>query len=166
MRQTSSKPSSNNEKLPKLSKRQREAATIALAAQGLNNGQIAQKLGLERKTVGRYLQENKPVSQAVDGALDRLNAALDKVITIEEQAGIYAKLAKDAKNEAVGLAANNQIAEFRGVVTEKERLRAKGADPAPVTPMFVLPAGATVQVSVARPREVIETTAVKPDDEG
>ncbi len=132
----------------KLNKKQRESAVIALKSNGLNHQEIAAELGLDRRTVGRYVADLKPAQDVVERAVEVLNAQIAKHITVESRAKKYASLAKDAKNEAVSLGALQRIDDLAGIVTEKELVRSKRNDVPDSQPMFVLPAGAMISVTV------------------
>lgn len=131
----------------KLPKHQREAAAIALAANGLTKSQIAKDLNIDRKTVARYIEENKPAAETVQRAIDDLNAEIAKHIKTPDRAEKYATLAKSAKNEAVSLAALQRIDDLAGIVTEKELVRSKRNEPASPQALFMLPPGTSISFS-------------------
>jgi transposase len=161
--QTTSKPSPSSIVHPvrntskKVKKSERIKAAAALAVTGLTQQEIAKELGVSSKSIQRYQAESKDAIAVVNNALNNMTSEISQILSTKQRAEKYAKLAIDAKNEAVSLAALGRIDDLEGIVTEKERIRAKAHDSPQVTPLFVLPAGATVQVSVGRPRQVIET---------
>lgn len=138
----------------KLNKRQREAATIALSANGLTQVKIAEELGIDRKTVARYLEESKPAEEVVRAAVVELNEQIAKFVTVEQRAQKYAALAKEAKNEAVSLGALQRIDDLAGIVTQKELVRTRRDEVSQPQAMFMMAPGTTVNVSVT-PKQCI-----------
>ena len=132
----------------KLTQPQRKALITTLQLQGLNQSDIARQLGCSRKTIVRDIAELRPSEKA---QLDRAKSLIDEItckLPTEKRAGKYVELATRAKNEAVSLAALQRIDDLEGIVTEKERIRAKAHQAPEPQPMFVLPAGAHVNVTV------------------
>lgn len=163
--------SSVGETAPKkvrLPKKQREAAAVALSVAGLTQQQIATELGVERKAVGRYLAEAKPSTEVATSILERAQATLEKIWPIEQRMEKVADLGRGAKNEAVSLAAIGMANDIGGLINDKERLRAKSNDHPTTQPLFALPAGAQVNVSVTHvqtPEKCI-TIQKEPDNTG
>ncbi len=131
----------------KLNKRQRESAVIALKSNGLNHQEIAAELGLDRRTVGRYVADLKPAQDIVQSKVEELNAEIAKILKPSQRAEKYVALATTAKNEAVSLGALQRIDDLAGIVTEKELVRSKRNEPAAPTAMFSLPPGTSISFS-------------------
>ena len=136
----------------------RAATVLALQVAGLKQREIASELGLDIRTVQRDIEKSSKAKAAISTSLDSLNAELESILTVKDRAGRYAELAIRAKNEAVSLGALQRIDDLGGIVTEKERLRAKTQAESAVQPMFVLPAGTEVRLSVgpAQPQDVVD----------
>lgn len=137
---------------PRIKSKDRSQAVLALRVAGLKQREIAQELGVELRTVQRDIHKAAAAQAVVRDTLSEMQAVLGETITVKTRAMRYAELATSAKNEAVSLGALQRIDDLQGIITEKERLRAKGADQAPVQPMFVLPAGSQVQVTLGMPQ--------------
>lgn len=144
----------NGPPISKLRKSERQKAVLALKVAGLKNGEIAKQLAVDRKTIQRDLEDSVQATHAVESPLNILNDAISAILKTEERAQRYAELAINAKNEAVSLGALQRIDDLSGIVTEKERIRAKAAEPQEIQPLFVFAGTTSVQVSVSRPRTI------------
>ena len=131
-----------------LSKDDRAKAVLALKVAGLKNGEIAQELGVNRKTIQRDLDESKAATEIIDSQLTQLNAAIAAILPMEQRAGKYVDLATNAKNEAVSLGALQRIDDLAGIVTQKELVRTRRDEAQQPQAMFMLPPGAQIAVSV------------------
>ncbi len=140
----------------------------------LTHAQIAEMVGRSSRTVDRVLDTNSDLVEQLERTfLDELQTHLNTLQTSEDTALNYVELATSAKNEAVRLGAQDRILDIRGVITDKERLRAKQHDAPTSQPMFVLPPGAHVAVTINtttssnkdtvsdRDNKVIDVTATK-----
>ena len=142
-----------------------KSQVTALITKGVPYTKIAQMLECSPKTVRRIASEVLPGVEEADTKLAQLTAQISKVITIEARAEKYADLAKNAKNEAVSLGALTRIDDLDGIVTEKERMRLKLAENKPHQPMFVLPPGTSVSVTVSSEPEIRNITPGPADDD-
>jgi DNA-binding XRE family transcriptional regulator len=129
-------------------KRKRTETTLALAASGLTQAQIAKELRVSPKTVQRDIAQVKPTLDEARSILDKLVTKIDEIHSVEDSARTYAELAKYAKNEAVRLATEDRIQDLRGVVTQKELVRTRRDEQSQPQAMFMLPAGTSVSVTV------------------
>lgn len=126
----------------------RKPQILAMQTAGMTQTEIAEQLGVSRRSIVRDLEELQPAREQVEAVLSQLVNKIDSLHSVEESAENYVDLAKHAKNEAVRLATEDRISDFRGIITEKERIRAKAHQAPEPQPMFVLPAGAHVNVTV------------------
>jgi transcriptional regulator with XRE-family HTH domain len=148
----------------KLRKTQRLQLIPTLQIAGMTQEQIAAQLGVSRSTIVTDLNDLHPL--AVD-ATDKLKSLVDEianVLPIKDRAEKYAKLATSAKNEAVSLGALQRIDDLDGIVTEKERIRAKRETQPEHQPMFALPPGAFVQVINTQVNATIASSQVLNND--
>lgn len=141
----------------KLKAPQRRQQILALQTAGFTQAEIAAQLHCSVSTIKNDLQVLAPAKSLAAAQLEVLNAAIGKVISVEERAQKYAQLATKAKNEAVSLGALQRIDDLDGIVTEKERIRAKRDDQPANQPMFVLPPGANVNVTIHQQRTTISS---------
>ena len=140
----------------------RKAQILALQTAGWTQERIAQHFGVSRSTIITDLQDLQPARDQVEAALSKLVSALDTLQTVEDVALNYVELAQEAHNEAVRLGAQQRIDDLRGIVTEKERIRAKQSEVIANQPMFVLPAGAQVSVTVNQVQPAVRD--ITPED--
>lgn len=135
----------------------RKTQILALEAAGLNQSQIAAKLGVSRRTIVQDLQEIKPAREQVSSLLSDIQSELAQLQTPKQIAENYVELAERAKNEAVRVGAQDKILELRDVVTTKELIRHKQVESPQNQPMFVFQAGAKIDFGGVR----IDTTSSK-----
>ena len=138
----------------KVPQAQRKQEILALQVAGLTQTEIAQKLGVSRSSIVRDLEQLRPAQKAVNDRLSELQSEITAILPVKERAVKYAQLAKSAKNEAVSLGALQRIDDLDGIVTEKERIRAKRDEQPANQPMFVFQAGAKIDFGGVR----IDTT--------
>lgn len=126
---------------------EKKVLQLVAANPSLTQSEIAVMVKRSTKTIQRILQKNKTVIAETDELLSLQNS-LRVLQSMEDAALNYVELATSDKNGAVRLGAQQRIDELRGIVTEKDRMRAKSHDNAQPGPMFVLPPGAAVSVTV------------------
>jgi len=138
---------------PKVKQRERKSQILALRAAGLTQTEIAKQFGVSRASIVRDFADLKPAADELDSRLNKLNSEISRVITVEARAKKYAKLATSAKNEAVSLGALQRIDDLDGIVTDKERLRAKQSEQ-PNRPMFVFNGGLSIDFGGGTPQHI------------
>ncbi len=138
----------NVPKRGKLKARHRREQILALQLAGKTQEQIAQYFGVSRMTIVRDLEELRPSTEHVASILERAQVKLEQVWNVEERIERLATLGKEAKNEAVSLAAIGIGNDIAGVVTEKELVRTRRDAALQPQAMFMLPPGTHVSVSV------------------
>lgn len=140
----------------------RHQVTAMLAQPGVKQSDIAKALGCSLKTVSRIAQQVKPAIAEADSRLTALNKEIATVISVKQRAEKYAKLATSAKNEAVSLGALQRIDDLDGIVTDKERLRAKQVDPAAnQRPIFVFQGGMNIDFGGApTPQDMVSDSTI------
>lgn len=132
--------------------RKRTETALALAASGLTQKQIAEQLGVSKQTIHRDIASVKPALEEAESKIAAMQSELNLVISLKERAGKYAQLAKNAKNEAVSLAALGRIDDLEGIVTQKELVRTRRDEASQPAAMFMLPPGTNVSVTVNAPK--------------
>jgi hypothetical protein len=126
----------------------RNQVVAMLSTPGITHNDIAKVLHCSTRTIKRIAREVRPDIAEADSKLVLLQREVNRVITVQQRAQKYADLATDAKNEAVSLGALQRIDDLDGIVTEKERIRAKRDERPANQPMFQLPAGTAVHVTI------------------
>ncbi len=127
-----------------------EKQILALSASdpSLSQSQLAKMVNRSTKTIQRVMKANKATIEEIDTKLRTLNNEIASVVSMKQRAVKYADLAINAKNEAVSLGALARIDDLDGIVTDKERLRSQGVEHSAPAPMFSLPPGTQVNVTV------------------
>ncbi len=139
----------------------RKPQILAMQAAGMTQVQIAETLGVSRASITRDLETIRPAQEAVREQCVALMTEITSMLPMKDRAVKYVELAKHAKNEAVSLGALQRIDDLDGIVTEKERIRAKSGTTSEVQPMFVLPQGCNLSVTVNR--NTMNVTAANDD---
>ena len=131
---------------------QRKTAVVALRAAGLNNVEIAGRLGISTQTVGRDIAEQEDLVESIDAKLIDVQAQIGTMLTIERRVAKLAKIAEESEMDFASIAAIKYINELDGIHPELERLKVQQAhDAAQSRPMFILQSGSVVNVALAQP---------------
>ncbi len=128
----------------KLNRVQRKQLIPTLQIAGMTQIQIAEHLGVSRSTIINDLAD---LPQAAIDATDNLKSLSDEIramLPVKGRAEKYVELATKAKNEAVSLGALQRIDDLEGIVTDKERLRAKQSEQPSNQAMFILAPGMNI----------------------
>jgi hypothetical protein len=116
--------------------------------------------------VQRVAAEIKPAVQDVQGKLEEYGRLLKKRLPIRERVELYDKIARKVdRNPFAAMRALERIDDLDGILAAKDRARGDLESPDEPQPMFVLPAGANVQVNVIKVsphRRKAETTDPEP----
>ena len=147
-------PVAKRRKVPKAI---RQPQILALQAAGLTQSEVARQMGVSRQSITRDMRDLAPARAQATDLLSKVNDHFEVLQSPEAIARNYVSLAETAKNESARIYAQDRIMEYRGVITDKERIRAKTQAESAVQPMFVLPAGTEVRLSVgpAKPQDVV-----------
>lgn len=132
----------------------RAQTVLAMSAAGLSQKEIATKLNVSSKTIQRDVQSVKPTLDEAKAYIEEYQNHFDVIYPLEDSALDYVELATNAKNEAVRLGAQQRIDDLRGIVTEKERIRAKQSEVPANQPMFVFQAGAKIDFGGVRIQKI------------
>ncbi len=127
-----------------LNPKQRATKIAALIASGMSQRDIAKTLNISRSTVQRDIEDIKPGIAEAKDLISEYNEHFDRLYPLEQSAEDYVDLARNAKNEAVRLGAQQRVDDLRGIVTEKERIRAKQSEQPANQPLFVFQSGAQI----------------------
>ena len=146
-----------------LNTKHRQAAVIALTVKGWTQERIAKEFGVNRKTIQRDLDDIRPAQEIVASILDRAQAQLRATLPVEVRVDKLVETLADAKEwkqPGIALQVLQRMDAIDGLVTDSERMRSKAAEPQAIAPMFSLPAGATISVTVSTSteRDVIDVT--------
>ncbi len=123
----------------KLNRAERRIVLPTLQASGLTQDQMAAKCGVSRSTIVNDLNDLHPVELETGQHLKSLIGEITKTLPIEKRAETYVDLATNDKNGGIRLSALMRIDDLDGIVTEKERIRARTAEPAAPVALFILP---------------------------
>lgn len=129
-----------------------ERQILAIRADPLNRmtqQEIAELLGISRRTVNRVVKKAKPDLQEITEKLGEYQRQIASSVSIQTRVARLKALVEQDAEKMVALKAIQRIDELDGIVTEREKGR-YAEPPREATPMFMLPPGATVTVTMAR----------------
>jgi hypothetical protein len=124
----------------------------SLQIAGLTQQQIAEQLQVSRATIVHDLSDMHPAETEAVEHLKTLVSEIHAILPVEKRAQKYADLATKAKNEAVSLGALQRIDDLDGIVTEKERIRAKRDERPAIQALFMLAPGASIDFGGGTPQ--------------
>ena len=136
---------------------QRKPVVAALLANGMTQTDIAKELGVDRSVIVADVAEIRPSVDQARTILQRMQARIAEILPPETRVDRYAEmldLARDTKQPSAGVQILARLDSLDGVITDTDRMRSKANDPAPVVPMFALPAGSMVSVTVTTPQHI------------
>ena len=141
----------------------RRIQVAALLASGMSQADIATVFSVDRKTIQRDAELVKPDAQAAKTILDQAQSRLRELMPVETRIERLVETLDEAqewKQPGIALQVLQRMDAIDGLVTDSERMRSKAAEPQAITPMFSLPAGATISVTVSTSteRDVIDVT--------
>ena len=130
---------------------ERRAVVTTMIAQGATQAEVAAHLGVHRDTVAKDLAKLKPDVEIVRTILDRAQSRLREILPVESRVDKLKDtldLAEATRQPLGMLAVLTRMDNIDGLRTEADlaKDRAEGSS---ITPMFMLPAGTQVQVSVS-----------------
>jgi len=140
----------------------RHQVALMLATPGIKKHEIAKALKVSTRTITRIANEVAPAIEQADRKLAALQTEIHEVISIKQRARKYGELAMKAKNEAVSLASLQRIDALDGIVTEKDRIRADREQIRQPQPIFNLPRGSRVAVTLNQYQKTDTLDVVKP----
>ncbi len=141
----------------------RRRKVIALFSDATNAPTVqdaARILGVSAKTIERDL---KAVRADVTEAGDKLQAyqrLFQKRLPIDERVRLYEEIARQDGNLFARFKALQRVDAIDGIITDGERLKVeRQREERPATPMFILPPGTSVNVTVHQQHEARNITA-------
>lgn len=149
----------------------------AMLSAGMQQGEIAEALGISTRTVMRAVQRIKPDLELVDKKLSEVQRQLKSQMPIRERVEELVRVAKKSPLDFARIGSIKYLNELDGIHPQLEREKLKRGQEQPQTaPMFMLPAGAQVNVTInqaapadsvsaSESREVIEIEAKEGIDE-
>jgi hypothetical protein len=133
---------------------------IACMASGMNHTEIAKTVGCSTKTVQRTVNSLEPETREFTDGLAEYQRLFREQLPIPKRVEIYHKIAQKAEsNPFAAMRALERIDDLDGILTAKDETRRPTQDSGETRPMFVLPAGTRISVSVKtiedeKPKEI------------
>ena len=124
---------------------------LAYATQGLTAAEIAAKLNVSTRKVARGMAQARPALKAIDDIQSRARVVIEKQLPSERRVERYVALATSAQVEAVQYSSLKRLDDIDGLVVDADRMRYSKDAERTVTPMFSLPAGTFINVTVNQP---------------
>ena len=151
MSKSSSIDESPATKRVKVKASQRREQILALQLAGKTQHQIADVLGVDRSTIARDVKALQPSAALIDDILGKAQTKLREIMPVEKRIEEYVNtfnMAKETKQPSAGAAILTRLDHIDGMETLHEQSRSKTHEPAQSQPMFMLPPGASVNVTV------------------
>ena len=150
----------------KVPKKIRKPQILALQAAGLTQSEVAKQMGVSRQSITRDMRDLGPSKAQTLAILDQAQLRLREVLPVDKRIDAYVEclnIAKATKQPSAGAVILTRLDDIDGLVPDVVRLRAKTQSESAVQPMFVLPAGAEISVTVgpAKPQDVVDTVIAK-----
>lgn len=154
----------------------RDAQIIAMVAAGVKVHEIADALGVNRKTVQRALNRERDTVTSIDKKLAEVQRQLKNQMPIRERVEGLVRVARESEMDFARLHSIKYLNELDGIHPQLEREKLKRDREQPQTqPMFMLPVGSQVNVTInqtipadsvsaAVSREVIDVKASNADE--
>ena len=142
----------------------RKQQILALQTIGLSQGEIADKLGVSRRSISRDLEDLQESKAQMPSLLSSIQDELKDKLTPTMIAERLVELVTKAKNEAVSQGAIRDVLEYMGEITEKERLRAKTQEQSGSQAMFVLPPGASLSFTFNQQNNTVSASDTSDND--
>lgn len=146
---------------PRLKTEERKLAVAALAAAGWSQARIAQELGFNQSTISHDLKKLAPTVEVAQSILERAQRKIREVLPVEARVQTYVEtlnLAKETKQPAAALATLIRLDHMDGLQTDYERAKTKVHETPQLQPMFALPEGTRIDVTVQLERPAINVT--------
>ena len=122
--------------------------------------EAAKMLGVSSKTIQRDLQAVRPDMVEVQGMLAEYKRLLFERMPIPKRVSLYEEIA-NSSNPFAKLKALERIDELSGIITDEEAMKSRrGEEPHEPVPMFILPEGARISVTVNQ----VTPTPTRDDD--
>lgn len=128
--------------------------------------EIAEAFGVDRKTIQRDAEVCKPDALAAKSILEKAQFKLRELKPVEERVKELVNTleqAKEIKQPGIALQVLQRMDAIDGLVTEGERMRSKAVEPQAIVPMFSLPAGTSISVTVTSEKPAIDVTPTTTD---
>jgi hypothetical protein len=122
---------------------------IACLASGMNHTEIARTVGCSTKTVQRTVNSLEPETREFTDGLAEYQRLFRDQLPIPKRVEIYNKIAQKAEsNPFAAMRALERIDDLEGILTAKDEARRPTQDSGETRPMFILPAGTHINVTV------------------
>jgi hypothetical protein len=123
--------------------------THLLGNTALTHGDIARTVGCSTKTVQRVAKEIKPDADEALSKLEEYQTLLNKHLPIKNRVELITKIAKKAdSNPFAAMRALERADDLDGIITARDESRRPSQDSGETRPMFILPAGTHINVTV------------------
>jgi transcriptional antiterminator len=134
--------------------------THLLGNPALTHEDIARTVGCSTKTVQRVAREIKPDVEEAIAKLEEYQTLLNKHLPIKNRVEIYTQIAKKAdSNPYAAMKALERADELDGILTAKDEIKRPSQESAEHRPMFILPPGTAISVSV-KPYEPVQSKEI------
>jgi hypothetical protein len=138
----------------------RRRKLIAMFADPTNAPTIqdaAKMLGVSAKTIGGDLKAVQADMAEAEDKLQEYQRRFKERLPIDERVRLYEEIARQDGNLFARFKALQRVDAIDGIVTEGERLRIpRDREPREPAPMFILPEGAHVQVTINQQNNVLQ----------
>jgi hypothetical protein len=115
----------------------------------LTHGDIAKTVGCSTKTVQRIARDTKPDVDEALSKLEEYQTLLNKHLPITQRVELITKIAQKAEsNPFAAMRALERIDDLDGILTAKDEVRRPTRDSGETRPMFILPAGTHISLTV------------------
>jgi hypothetical protein len=134
--------------------------THLLGNPALTHDDIARTVGCSTKTVQRVAREIKPDVDEALSKLEEYQTLFNKHLPIENRVELYTQIANKAdSNPFAAMKALERADDIDGILTAKDEVRRPSQESGETRPMFILPAGTRISVSVKtiedeKPKEI------------
>lgn len=146
---------------------EKQVLALAAADPTLTHTQLAAMVNRSTKTIQRIMKANAPTLDEIDSKLRAVQTAIKERLPVEKRVEILASIAESSELDFARISTVKYVNELDGIHPQLERDKVKSTHDAPTTqPMFMLPPGSTVNVTVSTPRDerVIDVKAQETEE--
>lgn len=128
-----------------------DAQIVALFTSGMKQYEIAESLGISTRTVIRAIKRNLETVETVDKKLSEVQRHLKRQMPIEKRVKVLVQVAEESTMDFARIGSIKYLNELDGIHPQLEREKLKRGQEQPQSaPMFMLPAGAQVNVTITQ----------------
>lgn len=143
--------------------KRQDSQILAMLAAGMKQYEIAEALGISARTVIRAVKRSKGDLELVDEKLSEVQRQLHRQMPIRERVEGLVRVARESEMDFARLHSIKYLNELDGIHPQLEREKLKrDRETSQPGPMFVLPAGAQVSVTINNNR-IADSVSAAPD---